>query len=69
MESEPSKQIAPREISKEKKDLAAESVNDIDQRHEPRFGFLTYGTTTTIQVCIAIPLAKLVKPYNSQCHV
>lgn len=55
MESELSNQTVPRERSDDKKDLAAESVNDIDQRHvEPRFGFLTYGTTTTIQVCVFI---------------
>lgn len=67
MESEQINQTAPRERSNDKKDLAAESVNDIDQRHgEPRFGFLTYGTTTTIQVCVTTPLIKLLKPRNSQ---
>jgi hypothetical protein len=55
MESEPSNQTAPQERSDGKKGLAEESVNDVDQRLvEPRFGFLTYGTTTTIQVCVAI---------------
>lgn len=67
MESEQINQTAPQERIDDKKDLAAESVNDIDQRHgEPRFGFLTYGTTTTIQVCVATPLIKLIKPRNSQ---
>jgi len=57
MESEQINQTAPQERTDDKKDLAAESVNDIDQRHgEPRFGFLTYGTTTTIQVCVATQL-------------
>lgn len=57
MESEQINQTAPRERYDDKKDLVAESVNDIDQRHgEPRFGFLTYGTTTTIQVCVTSPL-------------
>jgi hypothetical protein len=56
MESEQVNHRAPQERTDDKKDLAAESVNDIDQRHgEPRFGFLTYGTTTTIQVCLATP--------------
>lgn len=67
MESEQINQTAPQKRTDDKKDLAAESVNDIDQRHgEPRFGFLTYGTTTTIQVCIASPLINLFKPRNSQ---
>jgi len=64
MESEQMNQTAPRERIDDKKDLAAESVNDIDQRHgEPRFGLLTYGTTTTIQVCVP---TLLIKPRNSQ---
>jgi hypothetical protein len=51
MESEQRNQTTQQERIYDKKDLAAESVNDIDQRHiEPRLGFLTYGTTTTIQV-------------------
>lgn len=67
MESEQINQTAPQERTDDKKDLAAESVNDIDQRHgEPRFGFLTYGTTTTIQVCVATPLINLLKPRNFQ---
>jgi hypothetical protein len=67
MESEHINQAAPQERTDAKKDLAAESVNDIDQRHgEPRFGFLTYGTTTTIQVRVATPLIKPLKPRNSQ---
>jgi hypothetical protein len=67
MESEQINQTAPQERTDDKKDLVAESVNDIDQRHvEPRFGFLTYGTTTTIQVCVATPLIKHLKPRNSQ---
>jgi hypothetical protein len=70
MESEQINQTAPQERSDDKKDLAAESVNDVDQRHgEPRFGFLTYGTTTTIQVCVATQLIKPLKPHNSQTPI
>ena len=70
MESEQINQRAPQERIDDKKDLAAESVNDIDQRNgEPRFGFLTYGTTTTIQVCIVTPLIKPLKPCNSQLPI
>jgi hypothetical protein len=70
MESEQINQTAPQERTDDKKDLAAESLNDIDQRHgEPRFGFLTYGTTTTIQVCVATPLIKPLKPSNSHSPI
>jgi hypothetical protein len=67
MESEQINQTGPKERTDDKKDLAGESVNEIDQRHgEPRFGFLTYGTTTTIQVCVPTPLIKHLKPCNFQ---
>jgi hypothetical protein len=56
MESKSSNRTAIEGGSGGRNDVIAEPSNDIgDRQQEPRFGFLSYGTTA-IQVIIAFPL-------------
>jgi hypothetical protein len=69
MESTPDNHTAIQERS----DVAAESSNAIDERQqEPRFGFLTYGTTA-VQVTVAIWLERhaniVYQPFHCQLHM